>query len=559
MPWSFPGIVNPVECVYTQHTGFAPDTASLLCNPQPTNIPTLGTLTLSWASSTISLPQCTIEVGSVRLTTQGRHLQLRLKDRREFWKKAAPISGEYNVARVGVMRPSQIKTLRQLGRILLDALGEFSADVSALSNVIKPAVSWQCESVVEAAQTLFDMYGYSVTLGFGSEPVKVVALGETPPVLDMTNVFSYSDSLDPKICPRYVRTCFEPTLRQLRFKLEAVGREIDGSWVLLDDLSYTPVSGWGATAPFSLPEVDQAEATDLSEAELAESTGYVRRAYRVKGYANGSWTMEGVPSVVELSDVLPLQNRVLDTEDVRPDSSYQPYRIYGKHFKIEEEETAPAEPAGTTTDIGDRVFQRHVWFDGENGIVIFEKPMFYVDKSASSVGEWKPADLWLECVATLRDMTDHSLEHFHYDSEINPQGIGYHTHRDDNRLAVIHTYDSSHAQTGTVSNQSSLQGLAGDQASVIAQTYQTTNGKYIAYSIPKLAARCTGAVLQVQHIFTCGDNKHAVNRTTLSTYYEFDLGVPSRVQRTAHASAMKYHRQSTIRDLSQAKVVTAND
>ncbi len=564
MPWSFPGITNPVECVYTQHTGFAPDTASLLCNPQPTNIPTLGTLTLQWGATTITLPQCTIDVGSVRYSTQGRHLQLSLKDRREFWRRVAPISGSYNTIRAGEYVARWKKNLRQLGRMLMDALGETTAIVDALPNTVYPQVDWQCESVVDAAEALFHRYGFSVTLGFGTEPVRVVRLGEAEPVIDTTNMFSASETLDPKIIPRYIRVCFGPTLRQLRLKLEAVGQEIGGDWKLIDDLSYTPISGWEATAPYSLPEVDQAEDTETTESELAEATGYVRRAYRVKGFADGTWdrpltdpavTVEGLP------DILPLQNRVLDTEDVRPDSSYQPFRIYGRHFKIEQEEAAPAEPVATTTTQTTRVHQRHVWFDGENGIVIFEKPMFWVDRTVVPGGEWKPADLWLECVTTIRDQTTNAFDHYHVDIEIDPTGTGYHTvDSTENRLEEIYEYSpGGHVESGVQTNKAVLDALATSIAMAAAASFQTAVGRYIAYSIPKLAVRCTGAVLQVQHILTCGEHEHAVNRTIISTHHEFDRGIPTRMQRIAHASALYDQRKTPARDLRQVRGFAADD
>jgi hypothetical protein len=73
-------------------------------------------------------------------------------DRRERWKKVAPISGEYNTIRVGEVVSARQKTFRELGTILMTALGEPSADVSVLPTNIYPPVSWECEPVIEAGE-----------------------------------------------------------------------------------------------------------------------------------------------------------------------------------------------------------------------------------------------------------------------------------------------------------------------------------------------------------------------------------------------------------------------
>jgi hypothetical protein len=227
-----------------------------------------------------------------------------------------------------------------------------------------------------------------------------------------------------------------------------------------------------------------------------------------------------------------LENRVLDTEDVRPDFSYQPYRIYGKYWIDEEDMPAPITPGGVTTAIGDRIESRNVWFDGENGLIIFEKPMFWVD-----AGDYKAAELYLECTIGIRNQTNFSWNRYEYDSEVVPTGVGYHTVRLEQRAETVIQYDSSHVVTGTVTNQTTLDALGDAWAVAVAATYAATSGQYIAYYEPKLSLRCDGAILQIQHILTCGEHGHAVNRTIASRQYEFDRGIPTRLQRIARLQA----------------------
>ena len=125
--------------------------------------------------------------------------------------------------------------------------------MSVLPTNVYPPVSWLCDDVVKVAQELFESHGFSVTLGYGSEVVKVVRLG-TGATLSTTGRFIGSETLDPKLRPQYVMNCFQPSVWQLRLKLEAVGQE-NGVWVPIDSLSYKPAGGWEVTPPYSLPQL----------------------------------------------------------------------------------------------------------------------------------------------------------------------------------------------------------------------------------------------------------------------------------------------------------------
>lgn len=527
MTWSFPSIASPVECTYTQSVGFTPDVAFLRANPQVANVPTTGTLTFVWDATTITLPNCVVDLASLRLTEDGQYITLKVLDRRELWKYVAPISGEYNVVRVGDYVTAKKKSLRQLGTILMTALGEASAVVSALPTDIYPSVSWECESVVEAAEALFAEYGYSVALGFGSETVTVVKLG-TGATLSTTDMFVGSSTMDPKFAPRYVRNCFRPSVAQVRFKMEAIGREIDGTWVPIDDLSFMPVGGWGKTSPYSLAGAVDA----LTDEQKIEAQAYVRRAYRPMGFADGTWDLpDGSDTITGLDDVLPIQNRLLVAEDIRAEESYAPFKVYGKYTQLPNEKAQPALPV--TTDIGDWVTGMQYHFDGETGILIFEEPIFFV-----AADEYEPAELYLEATIQVRDLTNFQWEHYEYDVEIVPTGTGYHTVKHDLRAETIVEYDTDHVVTGTTTNQTALDALGDATAVAAAGLFVTSASQHIVYNKPKLNLRCDGAILQVQHIMTCGEHGHAVNRTTASRNFEFDRGIPSRAQRAAHYRAM---------------------
>jgi hypothetical protein len=172
-------------------------------------------------------------------------------------------------------------------------------------------------------------------------------------------------------------------------------------------------------------------------------------------------------------------------------------------------------------------------FDGETGLLIFEDPIFFVESDSYS-----PAELYLEVTIQVRDSTNFQWKHYEYDKEIVATGTGYHTVRHEQRAETIVNYDSNHVVTGFTTNQTALNGI-GDAASLAAAgLFVTSASQHIAYNKPMLNIRCDGAILQVQHIITCGEHGHAVNRTTASRNFEFDRGVPSRAQRVSHYRAM---------------------
>lgn len=528
MTWSMPGISYPVELVYSQTVGLQPDVAMLRCNPQVPDLPAVGTITMSWEGTTITLPNSVVDLGSLKVTPDGKFIQLKVLDRREYWRLAAPISGEYNLIRVGQFVMGKQRTLRQLGAILMTALGEAGADVSALPTTVYPPVSWECESVIEAAQTLFEEYGYSVALGFGADPVKVVKLG-TGAVLTSTGQFISSDTIDAKTVPRYVRNCFAPSVAQVRLKLEAVGLDTDGTWKDIDSLSYRPATGWETVPPFTLAGAQ----AGLSDSQIIESAGYVRRAYVVTGFADETWNKpDGSGAVSGLTDILPFQNRLLETEDIRVDGARVPFKLYGQYHKLENETGQPPIPGGADTAIGERVTGRSVQFDGENGMVIFSQPIYRMVSS-----EYKAADLWLECTIRARSQTNFAWNHYEYDVEVAPTGTGYHTVHHEQSAESIFSYNSSHVVTSSSTNQVSLDALGDAWAVVVAASYATTASQFKVYHEPMLTLRCDGAILQVKHTLTAGNLGAAVNRTEASRHFEFDRGVPSRAQRIAHLRA----------------------
>lgn len=529
MPWSFPGISYPAQMLYTQHAGFDADKVQIRALPQVTNFPTSGTLTMVWGATVITLPNCVVDAGTFRLTADGKFLDVILLDRRDHWTRTATISADYNLMFGGTRVAATQKNLRQIAQILFTAMGEASANVSVLPTDVYPRVTMEQEQPVVHLRKLLEDRGYTVVLGFGNEPVKVVRLGQGAS-LPTTDAFLRTDGLDPKVAPRYVRTVFKKTVLQCRMALEAVGLDTDGVWKPIDSLSYAPAGGWGSVKPYTMQDSDNVGARP-------DEVGFVRRAYRIKGFVNdtaqpASWLLPYFgTNVPGLDYILPLEYQLVEKQTIRDWDNRGFPRVYGRYMKKPWAEDAFTDLEAD--DVAEITEQVSDFFRVEHdyGMILFSQPMFLV----TSIDYYEPADLYLEAAFTVRDPTTFAKYQKTIDVDVYPQGSGYINMPGDDRLEVITTYSGNHAISGSTTNTASLQIMADANAAAASGLYNTDATQQIVYSQPQLNLRCDGAILQVQHVLTCGEFQHHLNRTIASRNWEFDRGIPTRRERRVAA------------------------
>lgn len=520
---SYPSILYPKGCVYSQSLGVHPDRISIRCIPQATAIASSGTVTMSYGGTSLTLPNCVFDSARISAdVADGFLLSVVLFDRREYWRLAAPISGAYNIYRGGVQVASKKKSLRELVQLLLVHLGEASPVVSVLSNSIYPEVRWECESPVKALDQLLTEWGFSLSLGFDSENVTIVQLG-TGATLGVTNAMMISSTIDPTIRPHWVRVCFGPSIMQARFEVEAVALETDGSWVPINSASYTPAAGWENEEPHRLPNVQFAETPEVYN--LAITT--VFKAYRIKNFSSGTLAIpDGSGTLTSIEQCLPLMNRLLDDEAIRSDGNYIPYRIYGKRFVPANSNGQPAKDITTTID--DEIVGETVHFDGENGIIIFDKPQFWVDSS-----DYKPAELYLESSFGIIDLTYNTPYHYEKDTVLDAAGFGYRgvPYPELEGRAVV-AYGASQTASGTTTNQAALDAIAAIITVSVASQYSTIGSQVVVYNIPVFSLRCDGAIHQIQFVISDG-TQHAGSYSMASRNQEFDRFIMTRDERTA--------------------------
>jgi hypothetical protein len=482
-------------------------------------------------------------------------------DRRERWRRSQTVHGEYNTLRLNSRREANTKNMQQLAQLLFTAMGEPGADVSVLPTNVYPPVYWDHVPALDAARELLEPLGYSVTLGYGNESVKVVRLGASTQAIPTTDKFVGTDALDPKESPRYIRNVFEPTIMQARFLLQAVGVEDDGTWAPIEELSYTPTGGWGTVAPETAIDQDQV----LTEAQERAARGYIRRVYQVKGFIEvgqnwaartSSWELpDGTGELSGLQDVLPLQNRLLEAWEVRPGMSYVPFRIYGRRTASDPDRLAVFDlEAAETTQPYELLPERSAWLDGENGLVIFDNPIYLFEG-----GLYKPAELVLECTFTITDQTTYAKRQHYHDVEIDPVGTGYVVQKYKQAKQVTILYVPLSHQFLLAQDNGGVINAEAEQVSLtLAGRYPTAAAQQVVYSQPQLNLRNDGAVLQVQHVLTNGED-HQVNRTILSKNFEFDRGAPPRSRRLTAAYARTAREGASSRQLDRQAEAAAND
>jgi hypothetical protein len=522
---SLAGINAPKGAVYTQTLGVHPDRIAIRAIPQLTPLPTYGTIYFLFNGGTLALPGCYFDEARIYASAaDGFYLSAIYLDRRERWRFAPPISGYYNTYRAGTQVVTKKKHLRDLVTLLLNQMGEASPDVSSLSTSIYPEVRWECESCVDALGKLLREWGFSLSLGFGTENVKIVQMG-VGSTASIEYAMMASSTVDPKVRPQYVRTCFGPSLAQARFKLEPVAREADGTWVAANSASYKPTAGWEKEAPHRLPTV-----ADVSSQETYNcAVSSVYRAYRIVAFANNTLNLpDGSGSLSSIQQCLPLYNRLLDDESIRSDGSQIPFRIYGKRFIPAESGGQPAKDTITTID--DEIVGEKVFLDGENGLIVFENPQYY-----TNAGDYKFADLYLEASFGIVNATGNYPTHYEKDVLFDAAGLGYHSVKyPELEARTVITYTTNQTVSGSSTNQAALDAVAALIASSVSAQYTTTASQMIVYCMPIFMLRCDGIIHQVQHVISDG-TKHAGSYSTVSLNMEFDSCISSRDERASIA------------------------
>lgn len=309
---TYPGILYPVWAKASRTVGARPDVAIVHSHIQSTAPVQGGTLTIGFNGVGVTWHDCLVDQSHTTYSTHG-HMQLwKIRDRRWRWLRHF-VNGSYNVRLPdGTIDPATEKTLAQLATILFTAMGEPSANVSAITSTEKPYVKWEWDRAVDELEELLYTHGYVPTLAL--DDTAVVYRVNTGALLpNNSEVISPSMGVDPNELPQYLAAMAWYTRVQSKLKCEAVGVDSDGSIQPVDDLSYAPTGGWTNNITDEMKFI-----VDETDRQLAAST--VGRWYRVTTQADGSQDISdgsvdytGDVPVTDISQLLPLHKDLVET------------------------------------------------------------------------------------------------------------------------------------------------------------------------------------------------------------------------------------------------------
>jgi hypothetical protein len=125
--------------------------------------------------------------------------------------------------------------------IRVEAMGEDDYDTDQMPQLLRPEVHWDHANPAQALAELADGLGCRVVLGLDNiVHIVPTGIGDALPT-DPDKVIQPSLTINPPVMPDELMVVCGPTRYQIDVMLEPVGRDLDGQWKPVDQLSYTPV------------------------------------------------------------------------------------------------------------------------------------------------------------------------------------------------------------------------------------------------------------------------------------------------------------------------------
>jgi hypothetical protein len=410
---AFAGVDQVIAARFRFETGVAPSVCWLDIVPQALLASEQGTLDLTCGDTYLVFPDCQVDRASLIRNGEGHIERLAILDRRWRWN-FANVSGHFNQRHGNATLVADTERgPDELADLCFDALGESTTETAALTTAARPAFHATSAPAAQILNRLVERFGCRVALGLDNVPrVCLLRSGlELPTSLDVMR--ASSREVGPAR-PERLRVVGGPTRYQCDLRLEAVGLELDGSIVPIDELSYTPSGGW-ATA-----DLEHFHAiADLRLRELALQSVY--RWYRVSVPVE----LPASESLDELQRFLPLHAAQLElaasSAGVRPlgraplvfgrwcDYPWQSANRAGSLAPL-------ASPPSTSeaTAIVSTPFE----LDAAQGIAKFAAPVIRYDGS----DRFAPAELLLRTAIGVRETSTNLPRRWQLDRELVPGG-----------------------------------------------------------------------------------------------------------------------------------------
>lgn len=543
---AFTGINAVKSVIVPRMLGIFPASIILTCLPQDGQIPGSGTLAIGHGTDVITFPDIKVDFASMRLSTRGHVMVLKLLDRRWRWRFAR-ISGRYNVRLAdGTIDPDTQKTPQELAALLFQSMYEIGFDVTQLPNGGYPEVDWVRDRADVIIHQLCEDRGCDIALGLDNAARIVrMSIGADLP-LD-GDVMSPSITADAPEGPDILAVVCGETQYESRLKTKAIGLDTDGAVKAVNDLSYKPAGGWTGIADENFFEQMREEGKTDDEIALAKKT--VFRWYLVDTQADESLDVPDYGSLDDINQILPLNDFLLDTYTVTNGSkkANKRYEVYGKFIVL-------TDPPEDDTDDEIREYDGASELDKLNGILQFPRRMV---KYSDANGTLEAAEIYLQTSYGVRETDTRQQDRYIVERQLTSGSELQEAVRiEEIALAIRAEYDSDFATvTGTTSNRDDVDDQTAEILDALQNRYSYGIYGSITYRGIKLL-ETDGAIRQV--VWYVSDQSGA--RTVASRNSEVAIG-PIRmferrrrrlIEANADVGARKY-LEGRIRDRGLAR------
>ena len=526
---TFPGVSQIVSGSFTYSHGISPSAAILDIAPQSGLVAQQGTLSITFGTVSIEFPDSIIDSGSLRLTESGHVLGFRILDRRWKWQYGE-INGWYNRRLAnGNLDPARARNPRQLGVLCLAAMGETGAVADGLPTTGNPEVNWVAANPANELAALCDQFNCKIWIR-SDNTVEVFQNNVGALLPGGTDPMNANFGIDPPEIPDSIKVVCGAVAVQSRLKLEAVGKDVDGTVKPIANLSYRPPGGWNSPVGFwDVPNTD--------ERELARQT--VFRWYRIVSQSDGTNIVPGLNVVAALWQLLPISDVLLDTQ---PDGTPKPAEVYGIFF---DDSLVPERNRQVITKV-DSDFR----VNGQEGIVEFSETVWLLLGAGTPNQQFIPAEIDIETSYNVLDAT--TRQFIRYDQTLNTGGnLGTEplVIRDD---GITQTFRAVYLPNGAIQTVTNNTASITPQATAVAQAaqdaYNITDAVEVQYAGIKDITR-DGALAQLS--WAVGP-QGATTRAGRNT--EVDYSVPRYSRRRSREEAIQEKRQRRGRGNRQQEV-----
>lgn len=498
----FPGVTNIVGARFTLSRGAAPSRGTISIVPQDGLSAAPQAMTWQSDSDTLTFPGCTLDLAHLRERRVGKtwRWEITVYDRRLYWGRYQ-VDGNYNERLPnGLVKPDTQKSARELARLILNGIGEGTANVDGMPANVYPRCRWAGANAAAVLQWLCEYC--SCAIGFDtSNRVQLMPYGvgaDLPSQRAQTPRYRYNIGTSPQT----LLAVGGPTVYQSRLRLEAVSLEESTNTLKpMEFVESKPANGWEYEPIINFPNVS----TDYRDTVF----GYGWRGFRVYSQADGSTNVPGCPfAVSRLSQMLPFKTELpyLIT-DVDGGNAYgYPLLLRGDYWPM----------GDTSASITDSPWPGQFAFNEQRGLVLTEFPIININ----SVQQVTTPTLYLTTAYNVRHGTTGEIDRVYQTAGVGGVAGTKVLVRPEVFGSFVQLYGSGNSYADTVETRTQANSELQAYLAQFQRRYQTDALVCEMESYPAYyACPLDGKLAQI----TLEYGYSAPPRMTVSTGYEHDI------------------------------------